>query len=37
LAALAVMVAVGVAVYLASLEALGVARMRDLVRAVRRL
>jgi putative peptidoglycan lipid II flippase len=35
IAALAVLVAVGLAAYLASIELLGVARMRDLVRAVR--
>ena len=36
LAALGVLVAVGLAIYLASLQALGVGRMRDLVAAVRR-
>ena len=35
IAALALLVVIGLAVYLASLELLGVARMRDLVRAVR--
>ncbi len=35
IAILIVLVAVGVAIYLASLEALGVARLRDMVRAVR--
>jgi len=37
LAALALLVALGLAVYVASLELLGVARVRDLLAAVRRL
>ena len=37
LAALVVLVALGLAVYVASLELLGVARVRDLLAAVRRL
>lgn len=37
LAVLALLVALGLAVYVASLELLGVARVRDLLAAVRRL